>query len=148
MMDCNVFKKIMDENEERLPLLTLDEFFEGNTAEDSIAPNQCDFGRPSLARIWDMLQKIEGMRNVAWVRIALHDDTGIIEYEGKEMLELWGDEIIICTSVQASELEELVDCKWLCSGGAEEWKNSELDSFFSCRPPVPDGFQCFGIVWD
>ncbi len=118
MMDCNVFKKIMDENEERLPLLTLDEFFEGNTAEDSIAPNQCDFGRPPLARIWDMLQKIEGMRNVAWVRIALHDDTGIIEYEGKEMLELWGDEIIICTSVQASELEELVDCKWLCSGGA------------------------------
>ena len=44
MMDCNIFKKIMDENEERLPLLTLDEFFEGNTAEDSIAPNQCDFG--------------------------------------------------------------------------------------------------------
>lgn len=95
-----------------------------------------------------MLQKIEGMRNVAWVRVALHDDTGIIEYEGKEMLELWGDEIIICTSVHASELEELVDCKWLCSGGAEEWKTSELDSFFSCRPPVPDGFQCFGIVWD
>ncbi len=45
MMDCNIFKKIMDENEERLPLLTLDEFFEGNTAEDSIAPSQCDFGR-------------------------------------------------------------------------------------------------------
>jgi len=148
MIGLKVFKKILDENEKRLPLLTLTEFFEGNTAEDSIAPNQCDDGRPSLAKIWDMLQKIEGMPNIAWVRVALHDDTEIAEYGGKEVLNLWGDEIVICTSIQASELEELVNCKWLCSGGAEEWKTSELDSLFSCRPPVPDGFHCFGIVWD
>ena len=58
-------------------MLTLVEFFEGNTEEDSIAPNQWREGRPSLAEIWDMLQKIELMPNIAWVRVTLHDDTQI-----------------------------------------------------------------------
>ena len=31
MIELNTFKKILEENEERLPLLTLDEFFDGNT---------------------------------------------------------------------------------------------------------------------
>ena len=61
MIERNTFQKIMDENGQRLPLLTLDEFFEGNQEEDSIAPNQCDFGRPSLAEIWDMMKRIEKM---------------------------------------------------------------------------------------
>ena len=39
MIELNTYKKILEENEERLPLLTLDEFFDGNTEEDSIAPN-------------------------------------------------------------------------------------------------------------
>lgn len=55
MIDLNKFKKILEDNEERFPLLTLDEFFKGNTEEDSIAPNQWEEGRPSLAEIWDML---------------------------------------------------------------------------------------------
>ena len=59
MIELNKFKKILNDNEKRLPLLTLDEFFNGNTEEDSIAPNQWEFGRPTLAEIWDMLQKIE-----------------------------------------------------------------------------------------
>jgi len=148
MIELNVFKKLMDENDDRLPLLTLDEFFQGNTEEDAIAPNQWGFGRPSLAEIWDMLRKIEEMPNIAWVRVALHDDTEITEYGGKDVLNLCGDSIVICTSVSASELEELVNCEWLCSDGVEESEASDLDSIFSCRPPVPEGFHCLEIVWD
>lgn len=55
MIELNAFKKLMEENDDRLPLLTLDEFFEGNTEEDSIAPNDCDFGRPSIAEIWELM---------------------------------------------------------------------------------------------
>ena len=69
MIALDVFKKILEENEERFPLLTLYEFFNGNTEEDSIAPNQWEFGRPTLSEIWDMLQKIELMPNIAWVRV-------------------------------------------------------------------------------
>ncbi len=44
MIELGTFKKILEENEERFPLLTLDEFFNGNTEEDSIAPNQWNLG--------------------------------------------------------------------------------------------------------
>ena len=148
MMEPNVFKKLMEENDDRLPLLTLDEFFEGNTAEDSIAPNDCGDGRPSIAEIWELMRELEKRPDVAWIRIELHDDKEIAEYEGKEVLVLAGESLVVCTSLSAPELEKLARCEWLCSGGAEEWEESEMDSIFSCRPPVPDGFHCFAIVWD
>ena len=53
MIELNTFEKLMDENDDRLPLLTLDEFFEGNTAEDSLAPNHWGEGRPPIAEIWN-----------------------------------------------------------------------------------------------
>ena len=123
----------------------------GNTAEDSIAPNECDFGRPSLAQIWDFLQKIEELPNIAWVRVSLHNDTEIAKYDGEEVLELWGDTIVVCTSVPEEELEELMKYQWLCSGGAEECDIADLDSLFSCRPPVQMGFvvlKLCGIDFD
>lgn len=86
MIALSTLKKILERNEERLPLLTLDDFFNGNTAEDSIAPNQWGFGRPTLSEIWNMLQKIELLPNIAWVRVALHDDTEIVENDGTEEL--------------------------------------------------------------
>ena len=77
MIELDTFKKLMVENNDRLPLLTLDEFFEGNTAEDSIAPNDCDFGRPSIAEIWELMRNLEKRPDIAWIRIELHNDTGI-----------------------------------------------------------------------
>ena len=59
MIELDAFKKLMEENDDRLPLLTLNEFFEGNTAEDSIAPNECGFGRPSIAEIWELMRNLE-----------------------------------------------------------------------------------------
>ena len=141
------FKKILEENEERFPLLTLDEFFNGNTEEDSIAPNQWEFGRPTLSEIWDMLQKIELMPNIAWVRVALHDDTEIVENNGAEELVLAGDSIVICTTILPTELEKLVNCEWLCSDGVITIKASELN-IYSCVPPIPENFNCLEIVWD
>ncbi len=148
MITLDEFKKLMDENDNKLPLLTLDEFFKGNTEEDSIAPNQWEEGRPSIAEIWELMRNLETMPSIAWIRVELHDDTEIVEYDGKEVLVLAGESIIICTSLSAPEVETLAKCEWLCSGGAEKWEIWELDDFFSCRPPVPDGFYCFSIVWD
>ena len=146
MIELSKFKKIL-EDEERFPLLTLDEFFKGNTEEDSIAPNQWGEGRPSLSEIWHMLQKIELIPNIAWVRVALHDDTQIEEYDEEEILTLAGDSIILCTNMQPSELEKMVNCKWLCSDGVIEIEPSQLD-IYSCIPSIPEGFKCLEIVWD
>lgn len=43
MIGLREFKKILEDNEGRLPLLTLDEFFNGNTAEESLAPEANPF---------------------------------------------------------------------------------------------------------
>ena len=147
MIELNTFKKILEENEERLPLLTLDEFFDGNTEEESIAPNQWEFGRPTLSEIRNMLQKIELMPDIAWVRVALHDDTEIVENNGKEELVLAGDKIVICTTILPAELEKLVNCEWLCSDGVITIEAFELNTY-SCVPPIPDNFDCLEIVWD
>lgn len=147
MIELNRFKKILEDNEERFPLLTLDEFFKGNTEEDSIAPNQWEDGRPSLAEIGGMLRKLELMPNIAWIRVALHDDTQIEDDDEKEVLILAGDSIILCTNMQSSELEKMVNCKWLCSDGVIEIKPSELD-IYSCIPSIPENFNCLEIVWD
>ncbi len=147
MIELNTFKKILEENEEHLPLLTLDEFFNGNTEEDSIAPNQWGYGRPTLSEIWGMLQKIELMHNIAWVRISLHDDTEIVENNGKEELVLAGDTIVICTNILPAEIEKLVNCEWLCSDGVVKIKASELN-IYSCVPPILENFDCLEIVWD
>lgn len=148
MIELDAFKKLMEENNDRLPLLTLNEFFEGNTAEDSIAPNDCDFGRPSIAEIWELMQELEKRPDVAWIRIELHNDTEIVEYNGKDVLVLAGESPMICTSLTALELETLARCEWLHSGGVEEWEVSSIDALFSQRPSVPEGFHCFAIVWD
>ncbi len=147
MIELNKFQKILEENEERLPLLTLNEFFNGNTEEDSIAPNQWEFGRPTLAEIWYMLQKIELRPDIAWVRVTLHYDTEIIENNGKEELILAGDTIIICTAIPPAQLEKLVNCEWLCADGIITIKASELNAY-SCVPLVPNNFNCLAIVWD
>ena len=109
MIELDVFKRRLEEDKEHLPLLTLDEFFDGNPEEDSIAPNQWGYGRPSLAEMRDMLRRIELMPNVAWVRVALHDDTEIREENGTEVLDLAGDSIVICTGMKPEELEKAVN---------------------------------------
>lgn len=147
MIALSTFKKILEENKERLPLLTLDEFFNGNTAEDSIAPNQWEFGRPTLSEIWDMLRKIELMPDIAWVRVAMHNDTEIVENNGTEELVLAGDSIVICTTILPAELEKLVNCEWLCSDGVIATGASGL-KIYSCIPPIPENFDCLEIVWD
>ena len=147
MIAPHAFKKILEETDDRLPLLTLDEFFNGNTAEDSIAPNQWGFGRPTIAEIWDVLQKIESMPKVAWVRVALHYDTEIVENNGKEELVLAGDTIVVCTTISPDELEKLVNCEWLGSDGVITIDAFQLE-LYSCVPPIPDNFDCLEIVWD
>lgn len=145
MIELNVFKQILEENGGRFPLLTLDEFFSGNSEEDSIAPNQWGYGRPSLAEIWEMLRKVELMPNVAWVRVALHDDTEIKEVNGREILNLTGDSIVVCTDMKSDELEEIVDCEWLCSDGIIQSKPALCNSRI---PPIPRNYNYLEIVWD
>ena len=37
--------------------------------------DDCDFGRPSIAEIWELMRKLEKRPDVAWIRVELHNDT-------------------------------------------------------------------------
>ena len=137
------FEKRVDGD--RFPLFTLSEFFEGNTEEESIAPNQWDYGRPALAEIWGQLKKLENHPDVAWVRVALHGDTDVGERDGEIVYEIAGDTIIICTTAKASEIEKAADCEKLCSDGVNEYFDSE---WYTEIPAIPEGYRVLTLWWD
>ena len=49
-------------------------FFEGNTEEESIAPNQWGFGRPPIAALYERFQQIAAKPEVERVLVSLHFD--------------------------------------------------------------------------
>ena len=147
MIALHTFERLLDDHDGRLPLLTLAEFFEGNTQEDSLAPNQWGYGRPPLAEIWARLQKVALQPATAWVRVSLHDDTEIVTSAAGAALSLVGDAIVLCTTASPEEIDRAVDCDGLGSDGVIAIEPAELD-IFSCVPPIPKGFHCLAIVWN
>ncbi len=131
-----------------LPLLTLDEFFMDNADEYAIAPNQWEFGRPHIAEMYEDFKALEQLTHVAWVRVALHMDTRIYCQDGRDVLELLGESIVICTTAGPEEIESIVNYEWLHSDGVIKTKSSHLNKIFSEVPEVPAGYSCMEIVWD
>ena len=134
--------KVSDTGDE-FPLLTLDEFFDGNDDEYSIAPNQADEGRPGLSEIYDRFKDLENTEGVEWVRVFLHDDTEVNEED--EEITLYGDSIIVCSSLSAEEIARIIDCEWLQSGGVSELNPGE---YINTYPKIPEGYKCFEVMWD
>ena len=60
-----------------MPVVTLDEYFDGNAREDSIAPNQWGYGRPTLREIHAHFQAIARRPDVQGVYVGLHQDWGM-----------------------------------------------------------------------
>ncbi|WP_353111496.1 hypothetical protein [Microbacterium sp.] len=128
---------------ERLPLLTLEEFFEGNAREDSLAPNRWGHGRPPLAEIAARLRALLVFSDVVWVRVELHPDTESGEPEGVVL----GESIVICTTAPAADLEARLDAEGLRSDGIVESDESSLDD--ACGiPPVVGHERIVFLVWD
>lgn len=128
---------------DRLPLLTLEEFFDGNGREDSFAPNRWGFGRPPLAEIADRLRLLRADADVAWVRVELHADTEVDEPEGAVL----GESIVIGTTAPAAELEARLDAGWLRSDGIVESDDSSLEDV--CEVPAVEGHaRIVFLVWD
>ena len=78
MIDTQKFKKMILQDANKLPFLTIDEFFAENTDEYAIAPNQCDEGRPSLTEMYQFFGEIEKNPAIEWIRVSVLCDTQII----------------------------------------------------------------------
>lgn len=128
---------------EQLPLLTIEEFFDGNEQEESLAPNQWGYGRPTLVEIAARLRALEAQDDVAWVRVELHADTEVDERDG----EVWGESIVIGTTAPAAELERRMDVESLRSDGIVESGTGSLDDV--CDVPAVEGHErVVFLVWD
>lgn len=99
--------KILERNEERLPLLTLDDFSMEIQRRTPLLRINGDLGVRRFLKYGICYKRLSYCPIIAWVRVALHDDTEIVENDGTEELVLAGDTIVICTTISPAELEKL-----------------------------------------
>ncbi len=119
----------------------LDEYFEGNTDEESIAPNQVGYGRPSLSDLYVRFRQIKQRPDVQDVLVGIHGDW----IEAIDDPDLWpaAENIHIYTSASSEEVR-----KWIAGleadGPIEGWPYGKHPS----APTPKPGFKVFTVCWD
>ncbi len=126
----------------RIPLLTVAEFFDGNDVEDSIAPNQHGYGRPGLAEIAGRLRDLEADDAVAWVRVQLHEEMFEDGYD-----DVSAESVAICTALPAGVVDARLGVEELQAEPVWEGLSYDRDEFCEL-PPVPDGQRVLTLAWD
>ncbi|WP_277210891.1 hypothetical protein [Isoptericola croceus] len=127
---------------DRIPMLTLAEFFDGNDVEDSIAPNQYGYGRPDLAEIAARLRALEVDDAVAWVRVQLHEEMFEDDYD-----DVVAESVAICTALPDDVVDVRVGVEELQSEPVWEGLSYDRDEFCDV-PAVPDGHRVLTLVWN
>ncbi|CAL9351032.1 hypothetical protein SUDANB121_00477 [Nocardiopsis dassonvillei] len=118
-----------------MPLLTLDEFFDGNDDEECIAPNQWGYGRPPLSVLVGCLRGIESRGDVAWVRVQPHPET-------VELEQLSAEAVAVCTAA-----DEETCTAWVEGLESSGVVSGLVDGYLDV-PPVPRGMSVWSVVWD
>ncbi|WP_122187824.1 hypothetical protein [Nocardia stercoris] len=126
----------------RYPLVTIAEFFEGNTFEDSIAPNQYGEGRPDLAEIAARLTVLDADPAVAWIRVQLHEEMFDHDHDG-----IAAESVAICTSLPSSVIDGRLDVGELHAEPVWEGWSYDEDAYCDI-PAIPDGHRVLTLVWD
>ncbi len=123
------------------PVVTLDEYFLENEDEESIAPNNWGYGRPSIKEIYRSLKAIEHRPDVQGVYVGLHDEWS----EALEDDELWpaAENIHILTSACLAEVETWV-AAIAADGVVFGWPYGEHE----LSPKPQDGYLVYTVYWD
>lgn len=134
-------ERLDDIDSEHLPVVSLDYYFIGNDQEDSIAPNQWGYGRPSIREIHARLKALESRSDVQGVFVGLHQDWG----EALADDELWpaAENIHIYSSVP----QEVADA-WIegfeSDGIGPGWPYGK----HAGAPEPMAGYEVYTIYWD
>src|SRR5436190_570925 len=91
--------------DETPPVVDLCLFFEGNSEEESIAPNQWGEGRPAIAELYARFQQIAQRSTVERVLVGLHHD-----WNSEEFLDAFppAENVHIITTSSKSEVESWI----------------------------------------
>ncbi len=125
------------------PVVGLDEFFDGNSDDYSIAPNDVGYGHPGLATFHAVLSEIRRKPEVQDVLIAILECPDADEPADAKMWPAAGF-VYILTSAGEAEVEG-----WTASlkpaGVGEGWSG---DIKPPAAPKLQNGNQVFGVAWD
>ena len=128
-------------DKDHFPVVTLDEYFTGNTQEDSIAPNQWGYGRPSIKEIYSRFKEIEARDDVQGVFVGLHQDWG----EALDNDSSWPDAENI--HVFSSAPQDVAD-RWIAGLESDGISLGWPYGKHAAAPEPPAGFQVYTVYWD
>jgi hypothetical protein len=123
------------------PVVPLKEYFEGNTQEDCIAPNQVGSSRPGLAELYQIFSDIEARSNVQAVLVGIHDEWAeALKYE-----DIWpaAENVHILSSARLSEVEQWIS-GLAADGVVKGWPYGK----HSDAPETYPGFDVYTVCWD
>lgn len=128
-------------DEEHLPVVTIDEYFIGNSDEESIAPNQWGEGRPSIAELHARFKAIEARADVQGVFVGLHPSWG----EAFDDDSIWpaAENIHIYSSAPQAVADEWIE-GLMSDSIVAEWPYGK----HAAAPEPEEGFRVYTVYWD
>jgi hypothetical protein len=142
--------KIMEQYDEGaggevLPVVSLEDFFESNWDEHSLAPNKAGDGRPPLQDCYRVLKEIRNRRDVQDVLVAIHESP---EADEEEDFDIWpdSDTVYVLSSGTRAEVTawaaplqpDDVGENWSCGTGKKPKAAAELQP----------GMKVYALWWD
>ena len=122
------------------PVVDYSLYFEGNTEEECIAPNQWGEGRPPIAELFTRFQGIAQKQNVERVLVGLHSDWSHEDYADTYPP---AENVHIFTTASKGEVEG-----WLSGlqsdGVVKGWPYGRPKN----APEPSKGYTVFSVCWD
>ncbi|HAX1630002.1 Uncharacterised protein [Klebsiella pneumoniae] len=122
------------------PVVDYTLYFEGNTEEDCIAPNQWGDGRPPIAELFTRFRGIAQKQNVERVLVGLHSDWNHEHYTDTYPP---AENIHIFTTASKSEVEGWLS-GLLIDGVVKGWPYGKPKN----APDPSKGYNIFSVCWD
>jgi hypothetical protein len=127
------------------PVVSLEDFFESNWDEHSLAPNMAKQGRPPLQECYRMLRDIRSRRDVQDVLVAIHETP---EADEELDFDIWPDSDTVYVLSSATRAE--------VAAWAAPLKPNEVNEKWSCgtgekpkaAPELQPGMKVYALWWD
>lgn len=128
------------------PVVTIDEFFPGNTVDQSIAANLSP--HPGLKVFRDVLKRIRGKDTVQDVLIAINDSPMLPETDDGEFEDddwPYSEEVYVLTSSSPAEVEKWAAKLQPDTVSLTHWRNDQPPKG---APELQPGMQLIRLWWD
>ncbi len=122
------------------PVVPIDLYFEGNSDEECIAPNQFGEGRPNISEMYAIFKSISARSNVHHVLVGLHDD-----WDDTTFPDQWppAESIHIYTTASPQDVE-----RWITNLKSDGLSTGWPYGIPENAPPQEHGVAVYTVFWD